>query len=63
MAQYKPPRSGFPDPDDAAEALEAARAMPPGTARNEALKRAGQMRAEADARRWASSEELKPPHG
>jgi hypothetical protein len=45
----RPPRSDRDLEADAEEALEAARAMPAGTAKSEAMKRAGLLRKAADA--------------
>jgi hypothetical protein len=46
----RPPRSDRDLEADAEEALEAARAMPAGTAKSEAMKRAGLLRKAADAK-------------
>jgi hypothetical protein len=49
------------DPDDCAlEALEAARAMPHGLARTEALKKAGLLRQKADLRGVAFAKRGRP---
>jgi hypothetical protein len=45
----------------AAEALEKARKMKPGAERNEALKKAGQLRSAADMMGYLKSKELRPP--
>jgi hypothetical protein len=45
----------------AAEALEKARKMKPGPARNEALKKAGQLQSAADMMGYLKSKELRPP--
>jgi hypothetical protein len=45
----------------AAEALEKARKMKPGTERTEALKKAGQLRVAADIKGYLASRELRPP--
>jgi hypothetical protein len=51
-----------PDLDAAAqEALEAARALPPGPEKVEALKRAGLLRKAADARGIAFAKRGRPP--
>ena len=46
---------------DADEALEAARAMPPGPEKTEALKKAGLLRVAADARKIAFARRGRPP--
>jgi hypothetical protein len=45
----------------ASEALEKARMMKPGAERNEALKKAGQLRGAADMMGYLKSKELRPP--
>ncbi|HVV43521.1 MAG TPA: hypothetical protein VHC94_20925 [Nitrobacter sp.] len=45
----------------ATEALDNARRMKPGPARNAALKEAGRLRAAVNVQRYAESSELKPP--
>jgi hypothetical protein len=45
----------------AAEALQKARKMRPGPERNEALKKAGQLRSAADMMGYLKSKELRPP--
>jgi hypothetical protein len=45
----------------AAEALEKARLMKPGAARNAALKKAGQLQLAADIKGYLASNELRPP--
>ncbi len=45
----------------AAEALEKARLMKPGAARNEALSKAGQLQTAADVKGYLKSKELQPP--
>ena len=45
----------------AAEALEKARKMKPGAARNEALKEAGQLEVAAEMMGYLTSKELRPP--
>ena len=45
----------------AAEALKKARKMKPGTERNEALKKAGQLQTAAEMMGYLKSEELRPP--
>ena len=53
-----------PDKQDwlarAAEALEKARLMTPGAARNEALKKAGQLQTAADIKGYLASKGLRP---
>jgi hypothetical protein len=44
-----------------AEALEKARKMQSGHARNEALKKAGRLQTAADVRGYLASKELQPP--
>jgi hypothetical protein len=46
---------------EADEALEVARSMPPGLAKNEALKRAGKLRKEADAHGLQFAKRGRPP--
>jgi hypothetical protein len=46
---------------EAEEALEAARAMPAGTAKSEAMKRAGLLRKAADAQRISYAMRGRPP--
>jgi len=53
------------NPDLDAKALKAimeAQNLPPGSARTEALKKAGQLCNAADIYRYVFSTELKPPH-
>jgi hypothetical protein len=45
----------------AAEALEKARMMKPGSERDEAMKKAGQLRSAADVQGYLASKELQPP--
>jgi hypothetical protein len=45
----------------AAEALEKARKMKPGRERDDALKKAGQLRSAADVTGYLKSKELQPP--
>jgi hypothetical protein len=45
----------------AIEALEKARLMPAGAARNEALKEAGRLQSAVTAQRYVASKELKTP--
>ena len=45
----------------AAAALEKVRKMKPGAERNEALKKAGQLRSAADMMGYLKSKELQPP--
>ena len=45
----------------ATETLEKARKMTPGAARNEALKKAGQLQTAADIKGYLASKEFRPP--
>ncbi len=57
----RPPKSDQDLEAEAQEALEAARAMPAGTAKSEAMKKAGLLRRTADAQGISEVKRGRPP--